>query len=262
MIILEGSQITCTYVGTKKASQILRRILCKQNLLCKMVKSLGLRLLCNVSDDICVYFQKEEDGEDAVDKSADNLSHVGKAAYECLRTKHEKYHHMLWNVTSGRVIGEIMQSPNHAGPEGDETKTDDSPELNITAKKNEISEGHSDWFPEKLFEIISRTKFWCDILSLGPPDGMFVPSFNNALKKIHETAEKEGRIIVVRMIFGNIPGMPVNCHKVIKKLRHGIPKTSNLRLWVGSWRKAVTWNHSKIIAVDGQFLWTGGHNLW
>jgi len=33
-------------------------------------------------------------------------------------------------------------------------------------------------------------------------------------------------------------------------------------LWVGAWRKNVSWNHAKIIAVDGRLLHTGGHNLW
>jgi len=35
-----------------------------------------------------------------------------------------------------------------------------------------------------------------------------------------------------------------------------------MNVWVGSWRSGVSWNHSKIIAVDGKYLFTGGHNLW
>lgn len=56
--------------------------------------------------------------------------------------------------------------------------------------------------------------------------------------------------------------MPVNCNSVIRRLTTGIPDTTHLRLWVGAWRKGVSWNHSKIIAVDGWYLHTGGHNLW
>jgi phosphatidylserine/phosphatidylglycerophosphate/cardiolipin synthase-like enzyme len=37
---------------------------------------------------------------------------------------------------------------------------------------------------------------------------------------------------------------------------------THLRLWVGAWRKGISWNHAKIIAVDGNFLHTGGHNMW
>ena len=34
------------------------------------------------------------------------------------------------------------------------------------------------------------------------------------------------------------------------------------RIWLGAWREGLTWNHAKIIAVDGKHLLTGGHNLW
>jgi phosphatidylserine/phosphatidylglycerophosphate/cardiolipin synthase-like enzyme len=64
-------------------------------------------------------------------------------------------------------------------------------------------------------------------------------------------------------MFGNIIGVPVNCNLVIKELTKDLPEdaSSKLKLWVGSWRKGVSWNHAKIIAVDGKYLWTGGHNF-
>jgi phosphatidylserine/phosphatidylglycerophosphate/cardiolipin synthase-like enzyme len=31
---------------------------------------------------------------------------------------------------------------------------------------------------------------------------------------------------------------------------------------VGAWRNGASWNHAKLIAVDGKYLHTGGHNLW
>lgn len=56
----------------------------------------------------------------------------------------------------------------------------------------------------------------------------------------------------------------MNCNKLIAKLTRDLPKDagSKIKLWVGSWRKGVSWNHAKIIAVDGRHLWTGGHNFW
>ena len=56
-------------------------------------------------------------------------------------------------------------------------------------------------------------------------------------------------------------GMPVNCTAVLKELTRDIGE-SNILLWVGAWRNGVSWNHAKIIAVDGKYLYTGGHNLW
>jgi len=63
-------------------------------------------------------------------------------------------------------------------------------------------------------------------------------------------------------MFGNIIGMPVKCDKVIKELTEDLDDEANIRLWVGAWRTGASWNHAKIIAVDGYYLHTGGHNLW
>lgn len=72
------------------------------------------------------------------------------------------------------------------------------------------------------------------------------------------------RKITIRIMFGNILGTPINCTRVIESLTADLPGNAcnKINLWVGSWRKGVSWNHSKIIAVDGQYLWTGGHNYW
>jgi len=64
------------------------------------------------------------------------------------------------------------------------------------------------------------------------------------------------------MMFGNIVGMPVNCDAVIHELTADLDEDANIQLWVGAWRKGVSWNHAKIIAVDGRYLHTGGHNVW
>jgi len=37
---------------------------------------------------------------------------------------------------------------------------------------------------------------------------------------------------------------------------------NKIQLWVGAWRHGQSWNHSKLIAVDGKYLRTDGHNLW
>lgn len=63
-------------------------------------------------------------------------------------------------------------------------------------------------------------------------------------------------------MFGNIIGMPVNCNGVRDELTADLPEDCNIHLWVGAWRNLTSWNHAKIIAVDGQYLHTGGHNLW
>jgi hypothetical protein len=196
--------------------------------------------------------KKEEiDGVDVVDPEAVHLSYIGKAAYEVLRTEHSEHHNILWNAALGSVVGEVHQTPNH--------------EL-FTANVNSIDprEHHSDWLPEKMAEILSRTEKWADILSLAPPDGLFMEEMQKALATVAIRARDNDVVVVVRMIFANIIGMPINCNKLIEKLTINIPQdcTNNINIWIGAWRKGVSWNHAKIIAVDGIYLHTGGHNMW
>jgi phosphatidylserine/phosphatidylglycerophosphate/cardiolipin synthase-like enzyme len=194
---------------------------------------------------------QEKRGDDASDgevhdDDALGLSHVGEAAYEFLRTKHHRQHHSLWNVTSGKVVGKLHQTPVDA----------------FVPSVDSAAEGHSDWFPKKLGEIVKRTEVWCDIMSLAPPDGLFMTELHEAFQLLSKKATAE-QPITVRLMCGNIVGMPVNCTAVIKALTKGIDKkTTHLRLWVGAWRKGISWNHAKLIAVDGKYLHTGGHNMW
>ena len=191
----------------------------------------------------------EDSGHETIDVDAVGLSHVGQAAYELLRTKHEDHHNQQWNVTHGRVVGDLHQTPRMAWPGPEEGPHDD---------------GHDDWFPEAMADIMKRTQVWCDVCSLGPPDGLFMERFKEALAVIAENAADRpaDQPVIVRMMFGNIIGMPVNCNGIIKKLTADLPPDANLHLWVGAWRRGVSWNHAKIIAVDGRYLHTGGHNLW
>ena len=201
-----------------------------------------------------------DDGIAVEDDDATNLSYVGTAAYDVLRKKHNKQHHVLWNVTSGNLVGEVHQTP---------------PSNLFTSLDCDPKPGHSDWFPIKLAEIIARTKIFCDVMSLGPPDGLFMDLFQEALLVVAQNAKKraeeavennepEPNPVIIRMMFGNIVGMPVNCEKILKELVKEIPKdlSKYVRIWVGAWRKGISWNHAKIIAIDGLHLWTGGHNLW
>jgi len=192
----------------------------------------------------------DNNSKEASDSSASKLSYVGKAAYDCLRYQHAWHHRTQWNVTSGKVIGSLHQTPS---VESFSTSEDPAP-------------NHDDWFPDKMKEIIIKTTVWCDVLSLGPPDGLFLTKFKEALSVICETSMSKSEYaqnpIIVRMMFGNIVGMPVNCTRVIEELTKDLPLNANVELWVGAWRKGTSWNHAKIIAIDGRYLFTGGHNLW
>jgi hypothetical protein len=190
------------------------------------------------------------------------FSSTGLAAFKALRVKHFWHYKRQWNVSSGRVVAvhatpRVLQQAEaaDADAEGGEALSPSSLML------GSLPQGHSDWFPQHLGDIVAQTEEWCDVLNLGPPDGLFMDAFTAAITRLHE----KNRPIVVRMMFGNVLGIGnVNCRAVVAKLTEGIsnPESTKLRLWVGAWRKGVSWNHAKILVVDGSLLVTGGHNLW
>lgn len=138
----------------------------------------------------------EENGASAatpvVDKSANGLSYVAEAAYEILRTKHKAHHKSEWNVTKSKVVGSLQHTP---GPSSFTSTSDPK-------------DGHSDWFAEKMCEIMSLTTRWCDVMSLGAPDGLFLEQFQMALQNLAASNKQDdGKDpIVVRFMFGNIIG--------------------------------------------------------
>jgi phosphatidylserine/phosphatidylglycerophosphate/cardiolipin synthase-like enzyme len=209
---------------------------------------------------LCCFYSHHRHGDDddsVHDKDAVGLSHVGEAAYDTLRRNYNRHHHSLWNVTSGRVVGTLHQTPVEAFGNSAATGT----------QVDDLDDGpHNQWFPQKIGEIVGRTEVWCDLMSLGPPDGVFLQNLKEGLLTIAERGNSDNggkhKFITIRMMFGNIVGMPVNCNALIKELTKDLPENSNIHLWVGAWRKGVSWNHAKLIAVDGKYLHTGGHNLW
>ena len=101
-------------------------------------------------------------------------------------------------------------------------------------------------------------------MTLAPPDGKFLIEIKKGLAAICTHPDLLGGRVVVRFLMANIIGMPVNCNALIRELTKDLPSNApdKIKLWVGGWRKGVSWNHAKILAVDGLHLWTGGHNFW
>lgn len=210
-------------------------------------------------------------------ETVDNLSHVGTAVFHTLRRRYFWHARKLWNVTSGKVV-ELDHMPRlqYLSSSEIELNQGDDEDIGIPIQTLiDFPEGHSDWLPEKIGDIISRTRCWCDLVTLAPPDGLFLEKIKEAIEKV-AVNEKDGTLkcaeagvacanripIVIRIIFANIIGAPVNCDAMVKELTKGLPKESNIQLWIGAWRRRTSWNHAKIIAVDGLYLHTGGNNFW
>jgi len=180
-----------------------------------------------------------------------NFSEVGKAVLAVLLTKHGVYENSLWRRSSGRVLGCVQSPPGCFFL--DQLITQD------------MEQTHSDFLPERICDIISHAEQYVDIVTLTPPNGKFNLSIAKALKALHD----KGKPITLRMLVGNVIGWGrTNGHKVLEDLtqqqEYPIPKhDTKLSLYIGSYNiGATSWNHCKIIAVDGKRLLQGGHNLW
>ncbi|MFD0635206.1 hypothetical protein ACFQ9X_30345 [Catenulispora yoronensis] len=150
-------------------------------------------------------------------------------------------------------------------------------------------------FEVVLEEIVQKARFRCDISSLNAPDpdwgGIILGAMDTALsRRIHRTAPTQ-----FRFMFGQTPAVPIGeptNYRLFKqalvrlvrdrrdawevmpdiwlgrfyRLREGILSTLQWKVFGGdgifaSDNTKMTWNHTKIVAVDGVEALTGGHNL-
>ena len=181
---------------------------------------------------------------------------MGRAVYDCLYQYHRPYRRALWNVSTGAVVGPFHQTPVRAFADWNNAGSCDPNQ----------AEGHDDWFAVALGDRLAQTEHFADVLSLREPDGRFLEEFRRAVTALaRQKPRQEQQPIVVRLMLGNVVAWPIDCERVVRDLTRDIATAdnhNNLRLWVGAWRHTFSWNHAKMIAVDGQRIHTGGHNLW
>jgi phosphatidylserine/phosphatidylglycerophosphate/cardiolipin synthase-like enzyme len=110
--------------------------------------------------------------------------------------------------------------------------------------------------------ISSATKF-VDVTSLQPfPTGRFQTALTNGLTSL----AKSKRNVTVRVLVGWYPGATGDLqNEYLKKLIAPLQSISgsNLTIYVAIQRiNPFSFNHSKMVAVDGQRVILGGENLW
>ncbi len=137
------------------------------------------------------------------------------------------------------------------------------------ATKRKVCLGHSDYLPLRVHDLVASARQRVDITMLQPPaDGRFLGALRDAL----QTLALSGRAVTVRIVIGQYPPDNVDAAAFLTKLVSAIehsPK-SRLRVSVAAMRSCVafedcdsfSWNHSKIVAVDGVDAIVGGHNMW
>jgi phosphatidylserine/phosphatidylglycerophosphate/cardiolipin synthase-like enzyme len=129
--------------------------------------------------------------------------------------------------------------------------------------------GHSDRFVDVFYRLIVSAQRAVDITMLAPPaDGRFRAALRNAVTYLAAS----GQAVRIRFIIGDYPLQSVDAAALLQSLIRDAKDDphSRLRLYVGAMRScnadarcdALSWNHAKIVAVDGRAAIVGGHNMW
>ena len=133
-------------------------------------------------------------------------------------------------------------------------------------RSSDLPAGHSDALVTLVHDLVASAQRRVDIALLQPvPDRRFLEALRTGL----ETVSRRGRPVAVRLIVGQYPPDNVDVPAFFKALTEGID-TTRIEVSVAAFRSCVatedcdsySWNHAKIIAVDGREAMVGGHNLW
>ncbi len=147
----------------------------------------------------------------------------------------------------------------------------DSPRYNDKDRKVLDPQKHSENFLRAWGDAIASAEDFLDIATLVVPQGRFMDELKRSLKIL----DAKNKPIIVRMLFGAhlpVAGLNVKVKELLDEFKAEISPDTKLKLYIASLsgssffshdgRKYFSWNHSKIVAVDGRLLLTGGHNLF
>lgn len=129
--------------------------------------------------------------------------------------------------------------------------------------------GHSDALIDRFYDLITSARQAVDVTLLQPPpDERFLAAIRNAVTWLAYT----GRDVTIRIMIGNFPPAGTDLPAFIRSLMRdaSVAPGSRLHIYVGKTRSCnasspcdtLSWNHSKIVAVDGRRAVVGGHNMW
>lgn len=129
--------------------------------------------------------------------------------------------------------------------------------------------GHSDALLLPVHNLVAGARATVDIAVLQPvPDTRFLAALRAGLRDVANS----GRPVAVRLIVGHYPPGGVDASALLSSLTAGLVDVPGARLnvSVAAMRSCTgdedcgsfSWPHAKFIAVDGNEVLAGGHNLW
>jgi len=210
-----------------------------------------------------------------------------------------RYKGVTYDLTKGNVLGPdwIVQSPNDWGHRAADLKVfpldckDCDPDVLLpscasdadcdggtcgtiwpasgSAARRKVCFGHSDALLPRIYDLIVGARRSVDIDLLQPaPDTRFLGTMRAALGAL----ARSGRQVSVRILIGQFPPDNVDGKAFLDQVSAEAKDVPNarLRISVAAMRSCTSlddcdsfsWNHSKIISVDGREALVGGHNMW
>lgn len=129
-----------------------------------------------------------------------------------------------------------------------------------------VQPGAGDFIVQDVIDYISNAEAFVDITSLCQfPD----LQFQQAIMKSLEALADSGRLVKVRILVGwftpadVMSGYPTQSEYITELIQPLIGKAGNLEIYVAAQQtNLLSWNHSKILAVDGKYCLLGGENMW
>jgi hypothetical protein len=122
--------------------------------------------------------------------------------------------------------------------------------------------GHSAALVDRIYGLVTSAQSFVDITSLSPPDGQFLAAIRNAITLLSVRPSPPE----VRIISAEIPVEgTVNTKTMTASFTRDVASSSKIKVAVGAYRSSDTsqsWNHAKMVAVDGKTAIVGGHNMW
>ena len=138
-----------------------------------------------------------------------------------------------------------------------------------TTARRKVCFGHSDALVNRLYDLISGARSSVDINLLAPvPDTRFIGTLRAAFGAL----ARSGRQISIRILVGQYPGNSVDTGAFLAKVITEMKDVAGAHVRIGVAAvqtctsfddcDSFSWNHSKIVSVDGREALVGGHNLY
>jgi phosphatidylserine/phosphatidylglycerophosphate/cardiolipin synthase-like enzyme len=129
--------------------------------------------------------------------------------------------------------------------------------------------GHSDASIDLFYNLIASARQSVDIAMLQPAADL---RFRAAIRNAITWLAFSGRAVTIRAIVGSHPPTGFDTAAFLRELTRDAAAAPNSRISVYaaavrpcdgiSECGSLSWNHAKIVAVDGRKVIVGGHNLW